>query len=428
MKTKPWEVDRLITSLPPEIRVALVFGKDQGLIEERAAALSATIVEPPDDPFRLIRLAAEQLARDPARLADEAAAQSLTGGRRLLRIDNGGDGLAGLLAGFLEKPPGDGFVLLVAGDLPARSRLRKLIEKAANAVALPCYGDNAESLEALVRATLAAAGLRIAPDTMAALVGSLGRDRQLSRRELEKLVLYKLPGPGARARSDNDEGDDDRGVSLADVRAVIGDAAAFGIEAVIDCAFGGRIGAMDRGLARLSPDGQSAIPLLRGLARRLMRLDRMAAAMAAGETADQAGKRLRPPAFPREAALLASLARRWGAPRIARALIMVRDAEIACKTTAMPAPAICARTCLQIASAAANRPAKRQPGKQGGAKARNLATPMARHCRENRRRRPTPRKSAYRDKGAGRCHRADRASNRRCVLRHPFAGGPRCSP
>ena len=77
------------------------------------------------------------LSSDPARLADEAAAISMLGGRRAVRVRGAGNGLAALFEGFLECPPGDALVVVEAGDLPKSSALRKAFEEAENAPPSP---------------------------------------------------------------------------------------------------------------------------------------------------------------------------------------------------------------------------------------------------------------------------------------------------
>ena len=49
---------------------------------------------------------------DPARLADEAAAISMMGGRRVVRVRDAGNDLTELFEGFLKDPPGDALVVV----------------------------------------------------------------------------------------------------------------------------------------------------------------------------------------------------------------------------------------------------------------------------------------------------------------------------
>ena len=133
---------------------------------------------------------------DPARLADETAQLSLTGGRRVVRGRGAGDPLTNLFAEFLRSSPGDAFVVVEAGELPSRSTLRRAFEAARMAVAIGCYPDTPRDLQAVIRETLSARRVTASQDAGQFLVEHLGGDRLLTRSELEKLALYA--GDGGR--------------------------------------------------------------------------------------------------------------------------------------------------------------------------------------------------------------------------------------
>jgi len=59
----------------------LFYGDDAGLIRARARAMTVAVAGALDDPFRVAELDREDIAR----LPDEAATLSLTGGRRVVR-------------------------------------------------------------------------------------------------------------------------------------------------------------------------------------------------------------------------------------------------------------------------------------------------------------------------------------------------------
>jgi DNA polymerase-3 subunit delta len=65
----------------------LVFGNDAGLVTERARKIISHAVDDPKDPFQLVRIGGDELANDPARLADEANTIPLFGGRRVISIE-----------------------------------------------------------------------------------------------------------------------------------------------------------------------------------------------------------------------------------------------------------------------------------------------------------------------------------------------------
>ncbi len=89
-------------------------------MHERAEVLAKTVVPDLADAFRVSELDDAALAADPARLADEAAAISMLGGRRVVRVRGAGNGLAALFESFLGDPKGDALIVVEAGDLAKR--------------------------------------------------------------------------------------------------------------------------------------------------------------------------------------------------------------------------------------------------------------------------------------------------------------------
>ncbi|GAA0592153.1 DNA polymerase III subunit delta [Caenispirillum bisanense] len=340
MKLQGGRIEAFVARPDPKIRAVLVYGPDAGLVRERAERLVRTVVDDPQDPFRVADLTPDDLKADPARLTDEAAALSLTGGRRVVRLRDAADTVAPRLKSFLEDGKGEALIILQAGDLPKTSALRKLCEGADDAAALPCYADEGAGLETLVRDVLRAAGLSASSDAMGFLLSHLGSDRQLIRSELDKLVLYK-GGQGE--------------VTLADAAACIGDTAALGLDDLCYAVADGDNATAQRILDRLYREGTNPVGVLRTLQRHFQRLHLAVGAVEAGKSPDQAVSGLRPPVFFKVADRFKGQMRRWTVPLIGQALDLLLEAEIDCKSTGLPAEEMCARALMQVARAAGAR-------------------------------------------------------------------------
>jgi DNA polymerase-3 subunit delta len=337
MKLSAGRLEGFVKSPDPKARLILVYGPDVGLVKERLDRLTTGVCPDLGDPFRIAELSAAMLRDDPARLADEAAALAFTGGRRVVRVRDAGDAASAAVQSFLSDPVGEALVLLEAGDLGPRSSLRKLVEGADNAVALPCYADGGGSLEAVIHEELQAHGLTAEPDAMAWLADHLGGDRLLSRSELAKLAIY-MGGPGR--------------VRLADAAACVGDSAALSLDDLAMATAGGDQAMAQRITDRLFGEGVSPVALLRGLQRHFQRLHLAAAAVARGKPVDQALAMLRPPPHFRVANAMRGPVQRWPVERLTSALDLLVKAEIDCKTTGLPGREICGRAILQLAHAA----------------------------------------------------------------------------
>lgn len=335
MKLQTRDIERFVAKPGSRYRAVLVFGPDAGLVRERSDALMRSAVPDLSDPFRVAELAADAVVRDPALLADEAAAMALTGGRRAVRVRDCGDAIADAVKAMLDGPSGDTLVVLQAGELPTRSALRRLIEAADDAAAVPCYADDEGSLGRVIRETLAADALAVSEEAADFLAANLGSDRAVTRAELAKLALYAR-GAGR--------------VELADAMAVVGDSAAMSLEDLGFAAAGGATAELDRALERCLQAGQSEVAVLRAVSRHLLRLQLVAARTAKGEAVDAAMRALRPPVFYQRQAQFRRQVQNWPLARIGRALDLVLAAELACKSTGMPAAAVCGRALMQISA------------------------------------------------------------------------------
>jgi DNA polymerase III subunit delta len=340
MIVKPQEADRFAANPPKALRAALVYGPDAGLVQERAEKLLKSVVADLADPFNVMDLSESALLSDPARLADEAAAISMMGGRRVVRVRGATNNLSDLFEQFLDDPPGDALVVVEGGDMAKSSALPKLFGETDKAAAIPCYVDTARGLEDVVRDTLRGAGFSIAPDALADAVSRLGSDRGVTRRELEKLMLYA-------------EGQ--KTIALEDVRAAMGDEAEARTEEASDAAGSGDLPRLDLALERIWTADISVNQVLRGAMGHFQRLALVKEALGRGESLDAALRRLRPPLhFLREQSFKAQ-AGRWNEERLADALDMLLEAEALSRTTGVPAQAVCGRALMNIAAMARAR-------------------------------------------------------------------------
>jgi len=329
MKVSAAKSDGFIARPNSEIALILLFGPDAGLVRERAAKLVALTAENPKDPFRVADLAGPELAKDPARLVDEAGAFSMTGGKRAVRVRDAADSLVGAVKGLMANPmPDVSLVVLEAGDLPPRSSLRKFCEADTSAAAVPCYLPDAGAIADLAREIASAAGLRIDDEALTYLADSLQGDRQLARRELDKLVSYVGAGPT---------------ISGDDARACIGDSTERSVDDALMAVAGGRIDDADRVLQKLWSEGVNAIAVLRAAQRHFGRLHQARTDMENGAGVEQAMGRLRPPVFFKLQAPVRRQLRIWPPNALSKALERLMETEAACKRTGAPAELLTTR-------------------------------------------------------------------------------------
>jgi DNA polymerase III subunit delta len=326
VRLKAAQVDAFLARPRPEVATVLLYGPDAGLVAERAKALALKVVGTVDDPFRTSELDPDLLEREPGRLVEEAQALTLMGGRRLVRVRDADERVAKACKQLLGLADQAGFVVMEAGELAGGSRLRRTIEEAPKAAALPCFRADERAMPAFVRETLAGLGLRAEGEAVTYLAGHLGGDRAVTRRELEKLALYL---------ADQSE----RVVRLRDAAAVIGDSDAVELDDMVRAALLGDRGQLERTLDRLLGEGANPSALLRACARTLNQALRLKA-----EAATPGGKPVAAALGPmhfRQKELLEAVLRDWSADRLLGALARLQGAEIRSRQAKAPAELIC---------------------------------------------------------------------------------------
>jgi len=338
MKVSPRDVETFLRRPPEGLRAALFHGSDEGLVRERAHRLASTLIDDLNDPFGVVDLTGPDIASDPAKLSDEANALSFGGGRRLVRLRGGGEGVTNALKPLMDGPTCEALIVIEAGNLAKASGLRRLMEQSKAAAAIGCYPDEGRDLVGVIEQGLTAHGLTADRDAIAYLSANLGGDRMITRSELEKLALHCA---------------DASTVSFADAVALVGDSANLGLDDTALATADGEHASVDRMVARLLREGTSPIAILRAVGRHFMRLQLAVGQIDRGKSPRDAVGALRPPVFYKHTQRVTAQLRWWRREALAAALDHLLDAELRCKSTGTPDAAIVSRTLLSIANSAA---------------------------------------------------------------------------
>ncbi len=323
MKLQTRQIDAFLKTPDKSMRAILVYGPDAGLVKERAKTLCLSHISDLNDPFNAAHLTGEIIDQDPARFADEANAQSLMGGNRLLRITDAGNEVAPPLKDWLKGDPSkDTLIVIEAGDLKPRDALRKLCEDRDNAVALPCYVEDERALSGLIRDSLQEKGIAIAADAVQYLANAVKGDRGRARMEIEKLLLYI----GKEHK-----------VTLEDVQQSCGDIGLYSLDDLVFAFTGGNRELALKSCRTLMDEGTEAIVILRSLQNQVLRFHTVKALMEQhGQSADEAMRMLQPPLFFKTADQFKAQLSRWPSAKCRRILGKLTELEARTKQTGTP--------------------------------------------------------------------------------------------
>lgn len=337
MKANRGQVERALDHADDRVRLFLLHGPDEASSRELAVRLAKGMGA---DAER-IDLAGAVLRADPARLADEAAAISLFGGRRHIRVEAAGDEVLPAIEALLEATAAGNPVALIAGALRKDSKLLKLALAHPAALAFASYPPEGGEADRLVAAMGRELGLDIRPDVARRIAAAMAGDRALIARELEKLALFVDASPSSPRPLDEDALD-----------ALGSDTEGGDLGRLVDAVLGGRPAEAEAEHGRLAGAGVDAVPMLRAMLRRLLLLADMAGAVADGNAVEavmaSAGKSL----FWRDKPAISGQLARWRPEQVDTALQRILAAERAVKRSGAGQVAA-AEELLAIARAAA---------------------------------------------------------------------------
>ncbi|MEZ0259866.1 MAG: DNA polymerase III subunit delta [Alphaproteobacteria bacterium] len=334
MKLQFRDIDPFLKKPDPKALAVLVYGPDEGLVRERASGLAKLAVSDASDPFAVAEFSGSHLSDNPSLLLDEAQSISMLGGRRVVRVRDATDKIEAIVKSTLAAlKPGCNMVILEAADLWPASKLRKLFEDAPNAVALPCYVDDARDLTKILSEELRSRGYTISSDALQYMAANVVGDRGVARGEAEKLSIY-MGGY--------------KDIALEDVMASVGGSAQLPLEDLARTAASGNVAEADRILTHLLHEGESPVRILRVMLDHFTRLHVTKARMA-GDGLELALKKLRPPLFfKHKDAFLAQL-NGWSFQQLEQALNIISSAEAKCKQTGSTPDVLLGRAVLSLA-------------------------------------------------------------------------------
>lgn len=285
---KAHEVGRYLDRPDIAEGIFLAYGPDAGLVRETGQRLARRFAGADADQMNLIVLDAAELDADPSRLAVEARTTSLFGDRRVIRVRNAGKSLTTTLSEIAQDPQGV-VIVLEAGNLAPKDPLRALVETAKLGRALPCYPDSDETIARLIADTFSKAGIAADQDALAAIRENLGNDREVTRRELEKLVLFAQ---------------ESKRLTREDVLILCADNAALVLDEIADALGTGHAQALDTALERALAAAVNSQQILVSALNHFATLRRWRTEVDLGKSAGAVLDNARPkPHFSRRAAL-----------------------------------------------------------------------------------------------------------------------------
>ena len=332
MKVKEAQIVRALDNADSTVRLFLLYGPD----DASSRALATRFERAMGADAERIDLDGATLKDDPARLSDEAAAFSLFGGKRHIRVA-GGDECAPAVIALLESETSGNPVVFVAGALKPTSALMKATLDHPAVMAFQSYKPDAASLETLALGIGRTCGLRLQPGVAARLAANCLGDRAVLEREIEKLALYLDAAPDRPREAGED--------ALAIIGADLGEP---DTGRLVNAVLGGDLGVLTEELTEIEASN-GWVPAMRALQRRLILLARLRGDVEAGKSPGAVVATLGKALFFKEQPAVTAQLSRWSSARLATASARLFASEGAIMASGTAGTVIAAEELIAIA-------------------------------------------------------------------------------
>ena len=343
VKVPAYQVQKFLQK--PTVNAFLIYGPDQGQVLERCKRLAQQVSPNLQDAFNVSRFSGSELAQEPEKLALEMQSQSLLGGQRVIWVQDISDSLFTHLEPLFESKNNFFHRLIIqAGDLTPKSKIRKLFETQKLGAAIPCYHDESQSIGQIIQSLLLKNNLKINRDALQYLETHLGEDHLITKKEIEKLILY-VHGKST--------------VELSDAIQCVGDHSLISLDLMVNDIADGKMHDFLNCYSRLVGEGISEVMITRTCLRHFQRLLEVKGHIKSGQPLEASLTKLRPPIFFKNKQKFIKQLTLWTEDRILLALDILYKTEAYCKQTHMPASLTCQHNLLLIAKLAYSSSLKR---------------------------------------------------------------------
>lgn len=338
MKANRSQIEKALDAPPPDIRLFLLYGPD----EAGGIALMKRLERAMGEGAERIDLDGPSLRTDPARLADEAAALSMFGDRRWIRITGAGEESVAAIEALLEAAQAGNPVIALAGAIKNTAKLAKLCLDHPMTMAFASYVPDEREAVQIAIGLAREQGLRLPPDIARRIADGAGNDRALMAGEVEKLALYLDAAPDRPAEA-----------TMEACEALSADAVEADIGPLVNAVMGGDIDALQHELAMLTASGTPLAAVTRPLLSRAMLIAGIHAAAEQGGGLDRAIEAQGKAIFWKDKAHVQRQVRAWPLASVARLVQRLLEAERATRTSRGPGDVAVRQHLLAVARQAA---------------------------------------------------------------------------
>ena len=316
----------------------LLYGENIGLKKDIKELIKINIKQK-DKNIETISLYEDEILNNEENFYDILYSGSLFSNTKIITIYEATDKIINKINDVYNKFPENVFLIIFAGSLEKKSKLRNFFEKEKTTVCIPCYLDNERDLENIARLELNKSNIVLSRECINLLIEKSNSDRNNLKNEIEKIKCYSL---------------NKKNIDLDEVRYLTNFSGDYKSDNLINECLCGHINQYKKILSELYSSAVNQILLLRILGNKIQRLVNIKNQLNESNTIDNLIGAAKPPIFWKEKPIVKEQLSIWDLIDLKNLIVEINNTELLCKKNPTLSKAIFFNLFTKICKKASN--------------------------------------------------------------------------
>ena len=314
MIIKSYEIQNNLTNFL-KYKLFLLYGENNGLRKDIKESIRKT-VDQKGTTTELLSLYENDIIDNKENFYNSIYSGSLFSDKKIITINSGTDNILNLIKDTVDKFPENVFLIVFAGVLEKKSKLRSFFETNSKTLCIPCYLDNEKDLEIIAKKELNKNNIVLSRESINLLIEKSNNDRSNLINEVEKIKLFTL---------------NNKNIKIDEIKSLINFSGEIKSDSFINECLCGNILQYKKILSELYTNTVNQIFLLRILSNKIQRLLKMKEQVKKYNNLDNLLNASKPPIFWKEKPMVKKQLTIWSLNDLKTTIHAINDTELLCK-------------------------------------------------------------------------------------------------
>ena len=334
---KSYEVQKTVSELLKN-NLFLLYGENFGLKKDIKSAIKIAI-EQKNESLEMLSVYEPEILSNEENFYNSFYSGSLFSNKKIITIFDATDKIMKKIDSIYESHAENVFLIILAGILEKKSKLRNFFETNKKTICIPCYLDSPKDLEIIAKSELRKNNISLSSEVINLLIEKSNCDRGNLKNEIEKIKAYLL---------------NKKSIELREIKSLINFSGDYKSDILVNECLCGNILQYKKIISELYMNTVNQILLLRILSNKVQRLLNIKKQEEKSNNIEDIINTSKPPIFWKEKSIVKKQLSIWNLDDLKKIISEINNTEYLCKKNSQVSKAIFFNFFLKICVKANN--------------------------------------------------------------------------